>query len=236
MANYNPDEQNSLVALVAALRGGLAPSTGYGLFQDILNQQAARVDERQARLSSLTDLLSQQAIAGQSLEGAQALADAYTRGNTVPPRIEDVISSLYPSQMIEGPQEYAPPAMTGSTPSEVGASALAGQPYPGPMPFVEQQAEISPTAPPVDPLVEAQRLADMAQAEQQYAEATAGPEATIGDVVAGINQAIANRVPPEQIRNNAMNNPEAAALITKNYTALSKMFPDIFPSAVGGGI
>lgn len=118
--NFNPQEQSSLVGLLAALQGGLPGSTGYGLLQDVLGQQQSRIAARQERTGSLIDMLVNGAAGGQSYEAAQALAGAYTNGSNMPPRIEDALSSLYPG---------AAPAPAGATFG--GANplpAMSGQP------------------------------------------------------------------------------------------------------------
>lgn len=235
MPNYTPMEETSLVALLAALRGGMTPTTGYQMFQDVLDTQAQRVDERQQRLASLQDLLASQAVNGQSLEGAQALADAYSRGSNVPPMIEETIDALYPTTMEPQPMPMVPSPYAGSTPSEVGAGRLAAQPMQGPPTMEPVQAQVSPAAPPVDPVAALQQEAAAYQAQADIEEATAEPEATLGDVIAGINAARNQGTDPGRIRQNVMSNPEAAELVAKNYSALSKLFPNIFPDQTGPG-
>lgn len=239
MPNFNPGEEQNLMALVAALRGGMQPSTGYSLLQDVLGQQAARVDERKARLQSLTDLLVQNAQQGASLKAATAMADAYTRGNNMPPQIEGVLGDLYPGG---GPQMVPDTAAMAPTPAPASAAGAvsSGSPYAGyfapqqgPPPMVSQTPPpgtvTSPLAPPPDPVAEAQAAADYATAQQTIAEASAGPEPAIGDVVTGIYSAINAGTPPRTILQNAMSNPQAATIITENYDALSRIFPQIFP-------
>lgn len=259
MPNYNPTEETSLLALLAALKGGMSPTTGYQMFQDVLNQQAARVDARQQRLSSLQDLLTSEAREGQSLAGVQALADAYTPGGGVPPRIENTINALYP--MVTPPTQAQSMYAEGTTPSELrgvtvgapgnvdpqvaaalrarGEAPAAGAPASpqttyspmgslgvGQAPY---QSQTSPAAPPIDPVAALQQQAAAVQAQQDIDEATAQPAATLGDLVSDINAARAKRTDPATIRNNILSIPEYAELATKNFSALNKMFPAIFP-------
>jgi hypothetical protein len=245
MPNYSPAEETSLMALLAALRGGMEPTTGYQMFSDILNQQAARVDERQERLRSLQDLLTQQAMTGQSLEGARALADAYTPGGGTPPMINQTINALYPG----GPEQIAPEAGANAfvgaqgnpqyaVPSRAGIST--GIPYGASPPPMEQgpQQQVSPTAPPVDPGVALQEQAAALQAAQDIEEAQAGPPATVGDVVSGIYAAKAANASNDTILKNIRLNPEAMEIVVKNYSSLTKIFPGLFPdrSASQGGV
>lgn len=191
---YSPDERSSLINLLAALRGGLEPSTGLGLYQGVQADQAARIDERQARLNSLTDLIVGAAGQGQSLDAVNALADAYTRGSNVPPRIEDVIGGLYPTETVtrQIPSgQYTPAAIQGgvTTPSEVGAEQLS------PIPIMEEvtrqrQAQTSPLAPsqqPEPPLTTEQLLQQELLAGQVAEQRTAQASAPI------VGQAIARQ-------------------------------------------
>jgi hypothetical protein len=217
------------MALLAALRGGMEPTTGYQMFSNILDQQAARVDERQQRLSSLQDLLAQQAVAGQSLEGVRALAEAYTPGGGTPPMIDETINDLYP----RGPDQVAP------APASAEGAVSSGSPYAGY--FAPQQGarpQTSPAAPPVDPAAALQQKAAAYQAASDIQEAQAGPPATVGDVVSGIYAAKAANASNETILAQIRQNPEAMEIVVKNYSALGKIFPGLFPdrSASQGGI
>lgn len=151
---YSPYEERSLMNLLAAMQGGMSGSAGYGLLNDIMGQQSARVDARQQRMGSLQDLLVNSAMQGQSVDAASALADAYTRGQgNLPPMIADTLSGLYPNMT---PSQN--PNISANTPSEVGAAAMAGTPQ---NMMQMQYSPAGPGAPQPDP---------MAALEQQLLE------------------------------------------------------------------
>jgi len=177
--NFNPQETDSLMALLAGLRGGMDPATAYGVYGDVLGQQSVRHDERQQRLDTLTDLLTNAATGGltgqpTSYQGAQALADAYTHGSTMPPRIEDTLSSLYPVA------SNAPQAAAMMPPSATAGNAQYAQQ------LAPQQQQFSPAAPTPDPM-EAQmqqQQYDLGQQQLEQAEAAASSAPAIAEAFA----------------------------------------------------
>ncbi len=103
--NYSPANQQGLLGLVQALKAGLDPNTALGIYQGIQQDQAQRIANRQARLSSLTDLLSQNASQGMTYGQAQTLAEV--QPGPVGPAVENILNTLYPGA--EGaPQRVAP--------------------------------------------------------------------------------------------------------------------------------
>ena len=114
--NFNPMEEQSLMGLLTALRGGLPASTGYGLLQDVLMGQAQRQDERQARVQGLIDMVTQGAQQGMSYDNAQMIASAQTGGN-LPPRVEGAFETLYPPEA--QPMGNPPPGFIGPTQAPV---------------------------------------------------------------------------------------------------------------------
>ncbi len=97
MTNFNPQEQNSLMALLQGLQGGMQPTQGYGFLQDILAQQSARQQQRQQNLQGLTSLLTNAAGSGATYDQAQMLMAAQSGGN-IAPRIQQDLNTFYPQQ------------------------------------------------------------------------------------------------------------------------------------------
>jgi hypothetical protein len=110
--NFNPQNQEGLLGLVAALKSGMPADTAYSVFQNIQQDQAQQIANRQARLSSLAQLLGGAASQGMTYQGAEALAQA--QPGPLGPAAENILTSLYPEtqrlwQMQGGQaQGYAP--------------------------------------------------------------------------------------------------------------------------------
>ena len=74
--NFNPTNEQGLLSLVAALKGGMDPSTAYSMYQGIASDQATELARRQERLTSLSDLMMDAAGGGATYEQASMLAEA----------------------------------------------------------------------------------------------------------------------------------------------------------------
>ena len=99
--NYNPQNQEGLLGLVAALKNGMDPNTAYSLYQGIQQDQAAQIAQRQQRLQGIADLLTNAAVGGMPYSGAQALAEA--QPGPAGPAVQSMLSSLYPNSGTSGP-------------------------------------------------------------------------------------------------------------------------------------
>jgi len=99
--NYSPGNEQSLLDLIGALKGGLDPGTAMGLYQGVQQDQAQRVANRQDRLGGLAELLSGAAMQGMPYEGAQALAAA--QPGPAGPAVQNMLGSLYPNSGDTGP-------------------------------------------------------------------------------------------------------------------------------------
>ena len=155
MANFNPQETNSLMALLSGLGSGLSGSQGYSLLQNILGQQQTRIANRQERMGSLIDMLTNTAAQGGSLEAAQALAGAYTHGSNMPPVLQDALQSLYPSS------GAAPSSMTYGIPQGPGDPNTQFQMPTPPTPPAQQFSPVYQPPQPDAGAVATQQMAPM---------------------------------------------------------------------------
>ena len=94
--NFSPQNQQGLIGLIEALKGGMDPTQAYGISQDIYGDQANRVAQRQERLGGLADLLTQAASGGIPYAGAEALLDA--QPGPMGPAVQDMLQGAYPTQ------------------------------------------------------------------------------------------------------------------------------------------
>jgi hypothetical protein len=216
MPGFNPTEQSSLLDLLTALQGGMTGGQGYNILGGILGQQQERVDQRQAQLGSLTDLLTNAAGGGMAYEGASALADAYTRGSNVPPRIEDVLGALYPTG---GPE----PTNASGAVMDFPMGSRPGTPY-------------GPPVTPQTPVQGPQAMSPIAQATASPTEQIAMEEFAQSQLLqqdyAGLAQDAANAAArgmdiTEYTQKVAAANPQLIA-------ADPKMFSDVIAQAFGG--
>lgn len=225
MPNFNPMERQSLLNLLTALRGGLDPSVGSSFLGDVLGQQQGRVDERQAKMQSITDMLVGGAAEGRPLESAETLSDVYYPGGA-PPRVEGAISTLYPmeTQTVATPQRYA----GGNTPSEVGAYEPT-QDITSVLTEIERQSQYSPTYQPTpeDQLNEMRSQVEAAELQQQY-EAATTPQRTVGDLIGAIHGMQQDGLSVQEIRREVYADPEAASLVSENIRSLQELFPGVF--------
>ncbi len=93
--NYSPQNEQSLLDLIEALKGGLDPGTAMGLYQGVQQDQAQRIANRQDRLGGLAELLTGAATSGMPYEGAQALAAA--QPGPAGPAVQSMLQGLYPT-------------------------------------------------------------------------------------------------------------------------------------------
>lgn len=168
MANFNPQERDSLMSLLSALNGGLSGSQGYSALGNILSQQQTRIDNRQERMGSLIDMLVNNAGSGGSLQASRALARAYTNGSNIPPQIRGALQDLYP-------QESGPESMSYGLPQGPGDPS---QSFSMPAPSSGPAQTFSPLAQQAQaPMTPQDQLAYMQiqenQAQQAAAPATA---------------------------------------------------------------
>jgi hypothetical protein len=175
-------EERSLMDLLTALRGGLPATQGYSLLQDVVMGQQQRLDERQARQMGLLDLIGGQAMAGQSYEGATALADAYTPQPGVPPRVSEGIDALYPEQ----PLPYS--ASAGAQGLSYGSARPVQSPaYQAPTPSISEQLAMQQDSGALQsaPIV-AQAYADSAIAKLGVPNPETGQPLTAGEIISAL--------------------------------------------------
>jgi hypothetical protein len=182
--NYSPQNEQSLLDLIGALKGGMDPTTAYGLYQDVQGDQAQRIANRQERLGGLAELLTGAASSGMPLAGAQSLAAA--QPGPAGPAVQNMLSSLYPTGDYQAPTGAGGQALdfpTGSrmdyTPAP-GSQATGGggtyTPVPGtPQALGTGPSAMSPVYQPPQPsptealaMNEAQQQADMAPLWQEF--------------------------------------------------------------------
>lgn len=169
--NFSPDNEQSLLDLIGALKGGLDPGTAMGLYQGVQQDQAQRIANRQERLGGLASLLSGAAQGGMPYQGAEALAAA--QPGPAGPAVQNMLAALYPAS---GPEEPGIPTgangapldfPNGSRPTETGftpPSPQTGMQYP-----VQQSgpAAVSPAYQPPQPSpTEALAMGEMQQQQE----------------------------------------------------------------------
>jgi hypothetical protein len=187
MANFNPQEQQSLEQLLIALRGGLEPSTGYSMLQNVIGEQQQRMADRQERMGSLTDFLTKGASQGQTFQQSKILADVMTPQQGVPNQLQGALNTLYPQSPVQAQNAPIGGFPAGNPPPQ----QMVNQRMSPLMPTPQQQfAQMSPTE---------QMSMQSAQATQQtdaafssfMAEAQAARAGGIVDPNQFINQLVA---------------------------------------------
>lgn len=199
-----PVYRESLNDLLAAMQAGLDPQIGYSVYGSLQGQHQAQVQQRQANLQQLSQILTGAAAGGQTYDQAQALATAQS-GGRIPPQADPLFEALYPTS--------AP------TPSAQGS-------FPGPM-IPGQPAQVSPLAPPPDPLAELAQQAQAAQYMQQIQGPAPSETDQLGSLIGYINQAAASGAPMDQIRQQILSDPEAAGIFLKNFDRIATVYPDL---------
>jgi hypothetical protein len=225
---YSPDNEGGLLALVAALKGGMDPSVGTSMYGMIEQQQAQEVAQRQERLGGLASLLMGAAQGGTDFQGAEALAEAAP--GPAGPAVQSMLSALYPysgdqggpdlnanGAVMDGPAGNAP-TPSGFTPPQ----GPSGMQYP-------TLGQSGPTAqsPAIDPQVQMQQ--DAMMGEQQAAQQAAATEPVWGAVSADLANAKAELTPPDvAISQILASNPEVAAILSADPGRLQGMMEAIF--------
>lgn len=171
--NYNTPNETSLLDLIGALKNGLDPTTAYGIYQNVQQDQAAQIAQRQERLGGLAELLSGTAMQGMPYSGAQALAEA--QPGPAGPAVQSMLQSLYPQGEEQSIMPAQPMNASGQTiPAPLGYGASAVSPVTG-SPMQGPQSQ-SPAFQPVEPsptealaMQEAQTNTDIAASAQSFA-------------------------------------------------------------------
>ena len=178
--NYSPENEESLLDLIGALKNHMDPTTAYGLYRDVQGDQAARIAQRQERLGGLASLLSGAATSGMPFSGAEALAQA--QPGPAGPAVQNMLASLYPNSGEPAPiptnASGAPmdfpagsrPTETGFTPP-VGPQGMQSQ-YPVPQsgPQATSPAYVPPQPSPTESLAmgEMQQQQELAPLWQEF--------------------------------------------------------------------
>jgi hypothetical protein len=102
--NFNPQNEQGLLGLVAALKAGMDPGTAYSMYQSIAQDQAASIAARQQRLGGLAELLQGAAAQGMPYSGAEALMQA--QPGPAGPAVQNILDTLYPGGQ-PGPGDVA---------------------------------------------------------------------------------------------------------------------------------
>ena len=146
--NFSPQNDQSLLDLIGALKGGLDPNTAYSMYQGVQQDQAQRIADRQTRLTGMADLLTGNAMAGMPYSGASAIAEA--QPGPAGPAVQQMLSSLYPTAGDEVPRNASGAVMdfptgSGATVNQpMGATApnyLNSLPQGAPNPYAGPQAQ-----------------------------------------------------------------------------------------------
>jgi len=177
MPRYNPQERQSLMDLLAALQGGLAPDVASSFLGQIMQDQQERVTARRDNMQSLTQLMLGQAQAGASPKSTRITADILTPQPGLPNQLQGVMDQLYPRE----PANFAP----------IDTAGGRGGGYPVGQAAVQPRAQMSPVTSP-DILSGMQEGAAAAQDEQDWGtlSSAAGAWAQRGQTPQAFIQAI----------------------------------------------
>lgn len=93
--NFNPQNEQGILGLISALKGGMDPSAAYSIFSNIQQDQASQVAQRQERLGGLAQLLMGAAQSGMPFSGAESLDDAAP--GPMGPAVNSMMQALYPT-------------------------------------------------------------------------------------------------------------------------------------------
>jgi len=211
MANFNPQEQQSLEQLLIALRGGLEPSTGYSMLQNVIGEQQARMADRQERMGSLTDLLTKGASQGQTFRQSKILADVMTPQQGVPNQLQGALNTLYPQSPVQS--QNAP---------------IGGFPAGNPPPQQMVNQRMSPLMP-----TPQQQLAQMSPTEQiqmQQLQAQSGVDAAFASFMSEAQAARAGgMLDPNQFINELVAaEPQYAAILSSDHAKTSAILQLVF--------
>ena len=213
--NFNPQNEQGLMGLLAALKSGMDPNTAYGVYGDIMNSQATAVANRQQRLGGLSQLLMGAAQEGLPYQGAEALMQAAP--GPAGPAAQNILESLYPNG---GPQTPAPPMNA------------AGQPIQAPPGYYDHgQQSMSPAYQPPQPSVSEQLAMQQMQMDQQAAQAEQTQAAAWAQVQQQLTAAKAKGYTPDQAVAALSSHPEYASLFASDPGTLQKMMQNLFGSA-----
>ena len=146
--NFDTQNQQGLLGLVTALRSGMDPNTAYTVYQNIAQDQASQIANRQQRLTGLAGLLMEAASGGATRDQAALLADA--QAGPAGPAVQNMINTYYPYGNIEeGTQEAV--NFTQNGPEPLPAAVASGAPpyggesvspvYAGPDPAAQMAQE-----------------------------------------------------------------------------------------------
>lgn len=143
--NFNPTNEQGLLSLVAALKGGMDPSTAYSMYQGIASDQATELARRQERLTSLSDLMMDAAGGGATYEQASMLAEA--QPGPAGPAVQSMLDTYYPYADAELGDRQATVATLNQSPgSQMSGAAPYGEQsvspvYNGPDPMAQMQQQ-----------------------------------------------------------------------------------------------
>lgn len=169
--NFNPQNEQGLLGVVAALKNGMDPGTAYSIYQNLQQDQAQQIAQRQQRLSGLADLLTGSAMQGMPYAGAQALAEAAP--GPAGPAVQNMLQALYPAGEAALPTNASGAVMdfpSGSRPTTTGVTPEGyGVPMAGPQ---STSPAFVPPAPSMGEQVQAQQLQQQQELQALWQEFT----------------------------------------------------------------
>lgn len=197
---YNDENRQGLMSLLAASQAGLDPTTAYGMIQNIQADQEAQLAQRRERQSGLIGLLMEAAQGGMPYAGASAMMEAAP--GPMGPALQSALDSMYPSGAPQPAPTNANGAVmdfpAGSRPTPSGLTPAMG---PSQMQYqvpVSGPQSTSPAfVPPQPSVAEQQSMMEMEQQQAQQADLTAlqmdaaqarAQEWTVDDFIAKASQ------------------------------------------------
>lgn len=171
---YNDENRQGLMSLLAASQAGLDPTTAYTMLQDVQANQEAQLAQRKERQAGLIGMLMEAAQGGMPYQGAEALMEAAP--GPMGPALQSALSSLYPTAEPRPIPTNANGAVmdfpSGSRPTPSGLTPSTPQGMQYQVPVSGPQAT-SPAFTPAPPSVsDQQALMDMEQEQNMRLDLT----------------------------------------------------------------
>lgn len=245
--NFSPDNQATLTNLLAALGEGLDPSTGYSMLQQTLADQQQRQADRTAQMQQYAGTIADQASQGVPYGAARGLMDLMTPRNGIPNRVDNMLSSVYPTSGQGDPWAgFDMPTHPGDAPYDPTAAFAQG---PDGQPVrIANNGSYAQAVPRGDQAVSPlytdnpaiQMQAALQQAQLAAATAPQAPTQSAQDQagLAKIGQAITNALhPPDgsppmepgQIISQLAADPQYGGLFIQNQSKILATFPELIP-------
>lgn len=133
--NFSPDNRSTLTDLLAAMKGGLDPGTGYSIYQNTVAQQEQQAAERQAQMAQYAQQVVDYSQSGLPYGATRDIMDTLTPQQGVPNQVQGQLDTMYPGAAAQPQSPWAGMggAMGDAAQGQPGMQSPAyQQPAPGP--------------------------------------------------------------------------------------------------------